>query len=183
MYDLHKHLKNINCKKVYLPSRSWKLSNYEDINNALNIRQKIECPVCYIVRYPLSHTCPVGHILCYECYTSLKNITNSRECPLCRLSPIKMSKQGKSMTIALKYTNMSCHYYNIGCQVLVYLKNLKQHEAHCIYKPMFCIYPGCKWTCSVWNQLYEHILDIHPNIIIEKSASYVLNCNTKLDLL
>lgn len=175
MYKVHNQFKNPDHKKVYLPLKAWKLSNHEDITKALNVRQKVECPVCYIVRYPLSHMCPVGHIICFKCYGSLKNITRSRKCPLCRLFPIKMSKQVKTMNFELKYINVPCHYYEIGCRVLVYLTNLKQHEAHCIYKPMFCIYPGCKWTCSVWNQLYEHILDIHPNIIIEKSASFLLN--------
>lgn len=180
MYDkmnkVHNQLKNPdNNKKVYLPSKTWKLSNHEDITKALDVRQQIECPVCYIVRYPLSHMCPVGHIICFKCFGSLKNIAKSRKCPLCRLFPIKMTKQIKSMNVALKCTYIPCLYYDIGCRVLVYLTNLKQHEAHCIYKPMFCIYPGCKLICSVWNQLYEHILDTHPNIIIEKSASFVLN--------
>lgn len=171
---MNKLCPNHNQKKVYLPSTVWKLSNLEDLTKALNVRQKIECPVCYGLRYPISHTCPLNHVICYKCYRNLKNVAKTRKCPLCRSAPIKMSKQAKLMNIALKYTNISCNYYDIGCQVLVYLKNLEQHEAHCIYKPMFCIYPGCKWTCSVWSQLHEHVIDHHPKIIIKKSASLVL---------
>lgn len=171
-YVIGKNDKNL--KKVYLPPNVWKLSNYEDLHAAFNVRQKLECPVCYTVKYPISHTCPLGHIICYNCFKTLIKVTKTRICPLCRSTPIKLSEQAKSLNKTYKSTKVSCRYINSDCQVLVYLSNLGQHEAHCIHKPVFCIYPGCKWTNSVWKNLHEHVFNNHPEITVKTSASFCL---------
>lgn len=162
-----------NLKKVFLPFGVWKLSNeHDDIEAAHNVRQKMECPVCYTVKYPISHTCPLGHIICFKCFNTLKQVTKTRICPLCRSSPIQLSEQAKSLNNTFKFTKVSCRYYDTGCRVLVYLANLGQHEAHCIYKPMCCFYPGCKWTDSTWSKLHEHVVNKHPEITVKTSASF-----------
>lgn len=161
-------------EKVYLPPNVWKLSNYGNLNSALDVRQKLECPVCYTVKYPISHTCPLGHVICFNCFKTLIKVTKTRTCPLCRSTPIKLSEQAKSLNNRYKSTNVSCRYTNSDCQVLVYLANLGQHEAHCIHKPVFCFYPGCKWTNSIWKKLHEHVLNKHPEITVKTSASFGL---------
>lgn len=162
-----------NLKKIFLPSDVWKLSNrHDDIEEAHSVRQKMECPVCYTVKYPISHTCPLGHIICFKCFKTLKQVTKTRTCPLCRSAPIQLSEQAKSLNNIFKFTRVSCRYHDSGCRVLVYLANLGQHEAHCIYKAMYCFYPGCKWTDSTWNKLYKHVVDKHPEITVKTSASF-----------
>lgn len=162
-----------NLKKVFLPPDVWKLSrSLEDLNEAINVRQKFECPVCYIVKYPVSHTCPYGHVICYACYNTLRTVTNTRICPLCRSTPVKISVQAKILSNTFKFTNVSCRFRDAGCWILVRLANLGQHEAHCIYKPVFCIYPGCQWTDPVLSKLQEHVFKKHPEICFKTSASF-----------
>lgn len=164
-----------NSDKVYLPDNVWKLSNnHEEISAAYNFRQKMECPVCYLVRNPISHMCPLGHVICFKCYKYLVKVTETRSCPLCRSRPIKLSTEAKLFNKTYKFSQVTCRYYDAGCRILIYLSNVQQHEAHCIYKPVFCIYPGCTWTDTFWNKLHEHVLKEHPEVTFKTSASFGL---------
>ncbi|XP_050426985.1 uncharacterized protein LOC126837206 [Adelges cooleyi] len=157
------------AKKKRLPSRAWKMStDVQEIETARDVRYKLECPICYSVQYPMTHACPMNHVVCVACFRHMRN----NRCPVCRAYRVK--RQPVSLNKTLEFRRVTCRHHADGCRVLVRVANLGQHEARCMYKPVCCVYPGCRWTDPVCDNLRDHVTHKHPGITVRATVSVVV---------
>ena len=106
------------------------------------------CLICFnVLKDPV--LCPKNHhCFCRGCIT--KHLENSERCPTCpdELTVETLAEPQRMVKQMLNELNIRCVYIDRGCQEIVQLQHLDQHEATCGFTPAVCTNQGCGATVN-----------------------------------
>ena len=88
--------------------------------------------------------CPTNqHCFCRSCIK--KHLENSRKCPTCadELTEETLTVPSRMVRDYLNELNIRCVYHDRGCEEIVQLQHLDQHEDSCGFTPVVCRNQGC----------------------------------------
>ena len=106
------------------------------------------CLICFsVLKDPV--LCPRNHhCFCRGCIT--KHLENNQRCPTCadELTIETLAEPQRMVKDYLNELNIRCVYVNRGCQEIVQLQHLDQHEATCGFTPAVCTNQGCSLTVN-----------------------------------
>ena len=107
------------------------------------ISRNFLCLICFsVLKDPV--LCPRNqHCFCRGCIT--KHLENSRRCPTCadELTEETLIKPPRMVKDYLDELNIRCVYRDRGCEEIVQLQHLDQHEDSCGFTPAVCGNQGC----------------------------------------
>ena len=107
------------------------------------ISRNFLCLICFsVLKDPV--LCPRNqHCFCRGCIT--KHLENSRRCPTCadELTEETLIQPPRMVKDYLDELNIRCVYRDRGCEEIVQLQHLDQHEDSCGFTPAVCGNQGC----------------------------------------
>ena len=107
------------------------------------VNRNFLCLICFnVLKDPV--LCPRNqHCFCRGCIT--KHLENSRRCPTCadELTEETLTVPSRMVRDYLDELNIRCVYHDRGCQEIVQLQHLDQHEDSCGFTPAVCRNEGC----------------------------------------
>ena len=107
------------------------------------ISRNFLCLICFsVLKDPV--LCPRNqHCFCRGCIT--KHLENSRRCPTCadELTEETLIRPQRMVKDYLDELNIRCVYRDRGCEEIVQLQHLDQHEDSCGFTPAVCGNQGC----------------------------------------
>ncbi len=113
-----------------------------------SVNQNFICSICFnVLRDPV--LCPRNHhCFCRGCIT--KHLENSRRCPTCadELTVETLAEPQRMVKDILNELNIRCVYKSRGCQEIVQLQHIDQHEATCGFTAAVCTNQGCGATLN-----------------------------------
>ena len=116
---------------------------YDEERFVATINRNFLCLICFnVLKDPV--LCPRNqHCFCRGCIT--KHLENSRRCPTCadELTEETLAEPQRMITDYLSELNIRCVYHYRGCQEIVQLQHLDQHEDSCGFTPAVCRNDGC----------------------------------------
>ena len=119
------------------------IQGYDEERFAIKVNRNFLCLICFnVLKDPV--LCPRNqHCFCRACIT--KHLENSRKCPTCadELTVETLAKPQRMIKDYLDELNIHCVYNNRGCEEIVQLQYLDNHEATCGFTPAVCTNPGC----------------------------------------
>ncbi len=127
---------------------AWYVPGYDEERFATTVSQNFICSICFnVLKDPV--LCPRNHhCFCRACIT--RHLQNSRRCPTCAdgLTVETLAEPQRMVKDYLNELNIHCIHKNRGCQAIVQLQHLDQHEATCGFTPAVCTNQGCGATVS-----------------------------------
>ena len=124
------------------------IQGYDEERFATTVNQNFLCLICFnVLREPV--LCPRNHhCFCRSCIT--KHLENSRRCPTCadELTVETLAEPQRMVKDILNELNIHCIYINRGCQEILQLQHLDNHEATCGFTPAVCTNQGCGATLN-----------------------------------
>ena len=119
------------------------IPGYDEERFATTVSQNFICSICFnVLRDPV--LCPRNHhCFCRACIT--KHLENSQRCPTCadELTVETLAEPQRMVKDILNELNIHCIYKSRGCQEIVQLQHIDQHEATCGFTPTVCTNQGC----------------------------------------
>ena len=124
------------------------IQGFDEERFVTTINRNFLCLICYnVLNDPV--LCPRNqHCFCHGCIT--KHLENSRRCPTCadELTEETLTEAPRMVKDYLNESKIRCVYHDRGCQEIVQLQHLDQHEDSCGFKPAVCTNPGCGATLN-----------------------------------
>ena len=124
------------------------IQGYDEERFATTVNQNFLCLICFnVLREPV--LCPRNHhCFCRSCIT--KHLENSRRCPTCadELTVETLAEPQRMVKDMLNELNIHCIYIDRGCQEILQLQHLDNHEATCGFTPAVCTNQGCGATLN-----------------------------------
>ena len=124
------------------------VQGYDEERFAVKVNRNFLCLICFnVLKDPV--LCPRNqHCFCRACIT--KHLENSRKCPTCadELTEETLAEPNRMVKDYLNELNIHCVYNNRGCEEIVQLQHLDNHEATCGFTPAVCTNPGCGATLN-----------------------------------
>ena len=137
------------------------IQGYDEERFVTTINRNFLCLICFnVLKDPV--LCPRNqHCFCRGCIT--KHLENSRKCPTCadELTEETLTEPSRMVKDYLNESKIRCVYHDRGCEEIVQLQHLDQHEDSCGYTPAVCTNPGCGGT------LNKRDLTIHESELCE----------------
>ena len=137
------------------------IQGYDEERFVTTINRNFLCLICFnVLKDPV--LCPKNHhCFCRGCIT--KHLENSQRCPTCadELTEETLTEPPRMVKDYLNESKIRCVYYDRGCEEIVQLQHLDQHEDSCGYTPVVCTNPGCG---AILN---KRDLAIHENELCE----------------
>ena len=137
------------------------IQGYDEERFVTTINRNFLCLICFnVLKDPV--LCPRNqHCFCRGCIT--KHLENSQRCPTCadELTEETMTEPPRMVKDYLNESKIRCVYNDRGCEEIVQLQHLDQHEDLCGYTPVVCTNPGCGVT------LNKRDLAIHESELCE----------------
>ena len=137
------------------------IQGYDEERFVTTISRNFLCLICFnVLKDPV--LCPRNqHCFCRGCIT--KHLENSRRCPTCadELTEETLTEPPRMVRDYLNELNIRCVYHDRGCEEIVQLQHLDQHEDSCGFTPAVCTNPGCGAT------LNKRDLTIHESELCE----------------
>ena len=134
---------------------------YDEERFVTTINRNFLCLICFnVLKDPV--LCPRNqHCFCRGCIT--KHLENSRRCPTCadELTEETLIVPSRMVRDYLDESKIRCVYHDKGCEEIVQLQHLDQHEDSCGFTPVVCANPGCGAT------LNKRDLTIHESELCE----------------
>ena len=119
------------------------IQGYDEERFVTTISRNFLCLICFsVLKDPV--LCPRNqHCFCRGCIT--KHLENSRRCPTCadELTEETLIQPPRMVKDYLDELNIRCVYRNRGCEEIVQLQHLDQHEDSCGFTPAVCRNKGC----------------------------------------
>ena len=116
---------------------------YDEERFVTTINRNFLCLICFnVLKDPV--LCPKNHhCFCRGCIT--KHLENSQRCPTCadELTEETLTEPPRMVKDYLNESKIRCVYHDRGCEEIVQLQHLDQHEDSCGYTPTVCTNPGC----------------------------------------
>ena len=124
------------------------IQGYDEDRFATTVNRNFLCLICFnVLREPV--LCPRNHhCFCRSCIT--KHLENSRRCPTCadELTVETLAEPQRMVKDILNELNIHCIYIDRGCQEILQLQHLDNHEATCGFTPAVCTNQGCGATLN-----------------------------------
>ncbi len=124
------------------------MQGYDEERFATTVNRNFICSICFnVLKDPV--LCPRNHhCFCRACIT--KHLENFQRCPTCadELTVETLAEPQRTIKDILNEMNIHCIYISRGCQEIVQLQHLDQHEATCGFTPAFCTNQGCGATVN-----------------------------------
>ena len=137
------------------------IQGYDEERFVTTINRNFLCLICFnVLKDPV--LCPKNHhCFCRGCIT--KHLENSQRCPTCadELTEDTLTEPPRMVKDYLNESKIRCVYHDRGCEEIVQLQHLDQHEDSCGYTPAVCTNPGCG---AILN---KRDLTIHENELCE----------------
>ena len=119
------------------------IQGYDEERFVTTINRNFLCLICFnVLKEPV--LCPRNqHCFCRGCIT--KHLENSRRCPTCadELTEETLTEPSRMVKDYLNESKIRCVYHDRGCEEIVQLQHLDQHEDSCGFTPAVCTNPGC----------------------------------------
>ena len=119
------------------------IQGYDEERFVTTISRNFLCLICFnVLKDPV--LCPRNqHCFCRGCIT--KHLENSRRCPTCAddLTEETLTEPNRIVKDYLNELNIRCIYHDRGCEEIVQLQHLDQHEDSCGFTPAVCRNQGC----------------------------------------
>ena len=119
------------------------IQGYDEERFVTTISRNFLCLICFsVLKDPV--LCPRNqHCFCRGCIT--KHLENSRRCPTCadELTEETLIQPQRMLKDYLDELNIRCVYRDRGCEEIVQLQHLDQHEDSCGFTPAVCGNQGC----------------------------------------
>ena len=124
------------------------IQGYDEERFVTTITRNFLCLICFnVLKDPV--LCPRNqHCFCRGCIT--KHLENSQRCPTCadELTQETLTVPSRMVREYLDELNIRCVYHDRGCQEIVQLQHLDQHEDSCGFTPAVCRNQGCGATLN-----------------------------------
>ena len=137
------------------------IQGYDEERFVTTVNRNFLCLICFnVLKDPV--LCPRNqHCFCRGCIT--KHLENSQRCPTCadKLTEETLAEPQRMIKDYLNELNIRCVYHDRGCEEIVQLQHLDQHENSCGFTPAVCTNPGCGAT------LNKRDLAIHESELCE----------------
>ena len=137
------------------------IQGYDEERFVTTINRNFLCLICFnVLKDPV--LCPKNHhCFCRGCIT--KHLENSQRCPTCadELTEETLTEPHRMVKDYLNESKIRCVYHDRGCEEIVQLQHLDQHEDSCGFTPAVCTNPGCG---AILN---KRDLAIHENELCE----------------
>ena len=137
------------------------IQGYDEERFVTTINRNFLCLICFNVLKDPVLCLKNHHCFCRGCIT--KHLENSQRCPTCadELTEETLTEPPRMVKDYLNESKIRCVYHDRGCEEIVQLQHLDQHEDSCGYTPAVCTNPGCGAT------LNKRDLTIHENELCE----------------
>ena len=137
------------------------IQGYDEERFVTTINRNFLCLICFnVLKDPV--LCPRNqHCFCRGCIT--KHLENSRKCPTWphELTEETLTEPSRMVKDYLNESKIRCVYHDRGCEEIVQLQHLDQHEDSCGFTPAVCTNPGCGATLNMRD------LTIHESELCE----------------
>ena len=124
------------------------IQGYDEERFASTVDRDFICSICCnVLKDPV--LCPRNHhCFCRGCIT--KHLENYQRCPTCddELTVETLAEPQRTIKRMLNESKIHCVYIDRGCQEIVQLQHLEQHEATCGFTPAVCKNQGCGATVN-----------------------------------
>ena len=124
------------------------IQGYDEERFASTVDRDFICSICFsVLKDPV--LCPRNHhCFCRGCIT--KHLENSQRCPTCadKLTVETLAEPQRMVKRMLNELKIRCVCVDRGCQEIVQLQHLDQHEATCGFTPAVCTNQGCGATVN-----------------------------------
>ena len=125
------------------------IQGYDEERFVTTVNRNFICLICFnVLKDPV--LCPKNqHCFCRGCIT--KHLENAKRCPTCAddLTVDTLIEAPRMIKDILNELNIRCIYIDRGCQEILQLQHLDQHEDTCGFTPVVCTNQGCG---SIVNQ-------------------------------
>ena len=125
------------------------IQGYDEERFVNTISRNFLCLICFnVLKDPV--LCPRNqHCFCRGCIT--KHLENSQRCPTCanELTEETLTEPNRMVKDYLDELKIRCVYHDRGCEEVVQLQHLDQHEDSCGFTPAVCTNPGCGATLNM----------------------------------
>ena len=119
------------------------IQGYDEERFVTTINRNFLCLICFnVLKDPV--LCPKNHhCFCRGCIT--KHLEKSQRCPTCadELTEETLTEPPRMVKDYLNESKIRCVYHDRGCEEIVQLQHLDQHEDSCGYTPAVCTNHGC----------------------------------------
>ena len=119
------------------------IQGYDEERFVTTINRNFLCLICFsVLKDPV--LCPKNHhCFCRGCIT--QHLENSQKCPTCadELTKETLTEPHRMVKDYLNESKIRCVYHDRGCEEIVQLQHLDQHEDSCGFTPAVCTNPGC----------------------------------------
>ena len=119
------------------------VQGYDEERFVTTISRNFLCLICFnVLKDPV--LCPRNqHCFCRGCVT--KHLENFRRCPTCadELTEETLTEPPRMVKDYLNELNIRCVYHDRGCEEIVQLQHLDQHEGSCGFAPVVCGNQDC----------------------------------------
>ena len=119
------------------------IQGYDEERFVTTINRNFLCLICFnVLKDPV--LCPRNqHCFCRGCIT--KHLETSQRCPTCadELTEDTLTEPHRMVKDYLNESKIRCVYHDRGCEEIVQLQHLDQHEDSCGFAPAVCTNPGC----------------------------------------
>ena len=145
------------------------IQGYDEERFVTTISRNFLCLICFNVLKDPVLCSRNQHCFCRGCIT--KHLENSRRCPTCadELTEETLAEPQRMIKDYLNELNIRCVYHDRGCEEIVQLQHLDQHEDSCGFTPAVCRNEGCGVTLNMRD------LTIHESELCEYRK---LNCHS-----
>ena len=119
------------------------VQGYDEKRFVTTISRNFLCLICFNVLKDPVLCARNQHCFCRGCIT--KHLENSRRCPTCadELTEETLTESNRMVKDYLNGLNIRCIYHDRGCEEIVQLQHLDQHEDSCGFTPAVCRNQGC----------------------------------------
>ena len=119
------------------------VQGYDETRFVTKISRSFLCLVCFNVLKDPVMCSRNQHCFCRGCIT--KHLENSRRCPTCadELTQETLTEPNRIVKDYLNELNIRCVNHDRGCEEIVQLQQLDQHEDSCGFTPAVCTNPSC----------------------------------------
>ena len=137
------------------------IQGYDEERFVTTINRNFLCLICFNVLKDPVLSLRNQHYFCRGCIT--KHLENSRRCPTCadELTEETLAEPQRMIKDYLNELNICCVYHDRGCEEIVQLQHLDQHEDSCGFTPAMCRNEGCGVTLNMRD------LTIHESELCE----------------
>ena len=131
------------------------IQGYDEERFVNTISRNFLCLICFNVLKDPVLCSRNQHCFCRGCIT--KHLENSQRCPTCadELTEETLTEPPRMVKDYLAESKIRCVYQDRGCQEIVQLQHLDQHEDSCGFTPAVCTNPGCGVTLNKRDLLHH----------------------------